>query len=327
MTASRRWLRLLLASFCLAAAAACQPLRAQEGVAPEAGPAPAEAEPLDLLDPLTDASLYAIDPRGDVYQPYGFDDFRSHAASVKWELAAIAVIKGALGVTDWGWGSDSFHVTSEGFFGEDTDSGGMDKLGHAYSAYIVAEFLTGRIRQSAADPARAPTSAAIMSMGFMTYVEIFDAFADDHGFSWEDMAANASGVAFSVLRNTVPGLEEKVDFRIEWEPRSWEALRHPVLDYMGQKYLLALKPAGFGGLRETPLRFTELHLGYYARNYEDETWDKRERNLYVGIGLNLREIYDAATHNDNSFASRTVRTGLEYVQVPYTYVPLERELR
>ena len=161
----------------------------------------------------------------------------------------------------------------------------------------------------------------------MTYVEVLDGFSEDHGFSYEDMIVDAAGIAFSVLRNKVPGLAEKVDFRLEWFPSDRDGLSGPVTDYMGQKYLLAIKPAGFEGLRDTPLRFTELHLGYYARGFKNERKEERERNLYVGLGLNLGEIYEAVTNDDRSLPSQAVRTGLEYIQVPYTYLPVEKTFR
>ena len=42
------------------------------------------------------------------------------------------------------------------------------------------------------------------------------------------------------------------------------------------------------------------------------------------IPQDLAEIYDAITHGDESVPSRAIKTGFEYVQVPYTYLPLER---
>lgn len=62
---------------------------------------------------------------------------------------------------------------------------------------------------------------------------------------------------------------------------------------MGQKYLFALKLSSFDDLRRTPLRFVELHAGYFARGYRDidaQLGISRERHLYAGIGLNLNEI-------------------------------------
>lgn len=48
----------------------------------------------------------------------------------------------------------------------------------------------------------------------MTCVEVFDGFAEDHGYSYEDLVANAGGAGFSVLRSSVPGPKQKLDFRL-----------------------------------------------------------------------------------------------------------------
>ncbi len=256
---------------------------------------------------------------------YDVGRFAGQAASIPWDIAGIGVGITVLGIYGWDWGSSDFHFTSEGFFGKDTYNGGMDKLGHAFSTYMTTEFLTARIRQAAADPAYAPFLAALLAMGFMTYVEVFDGLSYKHGFSYQDIIMNTAGAGLSILRNRFPEIAEKVDFRLQWMPSDSVEWIDPATDYMGQKYVLAIKPAGFDIFKETPVRFTELHLGYYARGFKDAPASERERNFYVGVGLNLAEIYDAVTNGDDSIPSRAIKTGFEYVQVPYTYVPVERQ--
>jgi hypothetical protein len=256
---------------------------------------------------------------------YDFRRFRDQSWSIKWDLLAITAGITAVGVTRWDWGSSGFHTVSEGWFDKDTHNGGMDKIGHAWSAYVLADYLTWRIRNSFADAAGADITGAALSLGFMTFIEISDGLSEGYGFSYQDMIADVAGVGFSLLRNRVPGLAEKLDFRMEYIPSGDGSPWDFATDYMGQKYVLALKPAGFDALRDTPLRFFELHGGYYARGFTDPNHAARERTLYVGIGLNVAEIYDAVTRHDNSLVSRGIKGGLHYVQVPYTYVPLEQD--
>ncbi len=349
--------RVLLLGF--VSAAACQPAAAGDLVAPDPtdpaasaglmvprpvdfpatferrgqasvyGPQHVEARPDPAVDygRLAEPTTYGLHWSGtETAAPgdYDFDRFRGQVSSVSWDIAAIGVGITVLGIYGWDWGSSGYHFTSEGFFGEDTFNGGMDKLGHFYTTYVLTEYFTYRIRNAFGDAAGAEYTAAALSLGFMTYVEIFDGFAEKHGFSYQDIIMNTAGAAFSILRNRVPGLAEKVDFRLQWMPSDTVDWVDPATDYMGQKYVLALKPAGFDLFRETPLRFTELHVGYYARGFKQGSEGSRERNLYVGVGLNLAEIYNAVTRGDDSTPSRIVKTGLEYVQVPYTYVPLEQ---
>ncbi len=42
------------------------------------------------------------------------------------------------GMATWNWGEeDGFHVRHEGFFGQNTNNGGADKVGHAFSHYLA----------------------------------------------------------------------------------------------------------------------------------------------------------------------------------------------
>jgi len=101
----------------------------------------------------------------------------------------------------------------------------------------------------------------------------------------------------------------------------------PVSDYAGQKYLLALKLAGFETFEDTPLRFVELQAGYYARGFTDEeeaNGAERRREPYVAIGFNLQELFDSDARGAAGPAL-IARRSLEYVQVPYTYIATSRD--
>jgi hypothetical protein len=93
-----------------------------------------------------------------------------------------------------------------------------------------------------------------------------------------------------------------------------------ITDYQNHKYLLALKADGFELLRNTPLSYLEVHLGYYARGYDNYQSssgdDDRERTLYVGLGLNVGKLIESI------WETRV----FIYLQLPYTYVPLEHNL-
>ena len=182
------------------------------------------------------------------------------------------------------------------------------------------------------------TTAALLSMGLMTYIEVFDGFSKDHGFSHEDLIMDAAGALFSVARRSIPGLREKLDFRLLYQPssdtvhallqcfpkphcdRHGQTFRSPITDYKSQRYLFALKLAGFDPLADTPLRLLELHAGYYARGFtreEEEVGDSIRRRLFVGAGLNVGELLFRG--RPRGFG-KAVQSILEYLQVPYTAV-------
>ena len=257
------------------------------------------------------------------YGDYSASVFWDQAYSVKWDILALYGGVTLFGINNWDWGTSGYHFENEGWFGTDTKYGGMDKLGHAYTGYVISQYFSQRIAHTVDDPTNAAITGAILGMGFQTYIEFFDGFAGQHGFSYEDLIADGVGAAFSFLRDTVPGLREKVDFRLEY----WGASEYhdwgPATDYDGQRYLLALKLSGFEELADSPLRYVELQAGYFTEGYTDETRDAGvtpERNPYVAIGLNLNELLGMAPDVANTLPGHAASTLLEYWQPPYTYV-------
>jgi hypothetical protein len=209
----------------------------------------------------------------------------------------------------------------------------MDKIGHAFSTYVIGDILTDRIRANAANPAGAQITGGLVAFGIMTLAETLDGFTGKHRFSREDIAANAAGAAFSILRNSIPGMREKLDWRVMYTPRSFERPGVSSWDegilppYDRQRFIMALKASGFDGLKATPLRYVELHTGFDARGFEQKEREFRhpiERSFYVGLGLNLNELLFAegplpnfASHKA-SVPAQVVQKTFEYVQVPYT---------
>lgn len=270
--------------------------------------------------------------------PYSSRVLWDDTKSIPWRFGGALAAITATGVANWNWGSSPFRFQSEGWFGKDTHNGGMDKLGHAYSAFVLSDFLTDGINKKRGESRSTSYSGALLSMVLMTYIEIFDGFSKDHGFSHEDLVTDAAGALFSVARRTIPGLREKLDFRLLYQPsggtiralmscfpkphcdRDGQTFRSPITDYKSQRYLFALKLAGFDKLADTPLRLVELHGGYYARGFtreEEERGDPIRRRLFVGAGLNVSELLFRGRPRGLGKAAASL---LEYLQVPYTAV-------
>jgi hypothetical protein len=251
---------------------------------------------------------------------YDVGTFTTQVSSIPWDVGITVGAISMIGLSDWNWGSQSFHFTDEGWFGTNTRYLGVDKFGHAYSTFLLSEYFTQRIAHSTSDPAGAALTGSIIGMGIQTGVEVVDGFSNN-GFSPQDFVADGIGAAFSMLRSTFPDLASKVDFRMEYIP-SGNVPFNPWHDYTGQKYVMALKLGGFEEFENTPLRFVELQAGYYARGFTQAEKDQGEplrREPYVAIGLNLQELLDGAKVHD-TIPALAASTALQYVQVPYTYV-------
>lgn len=268
---------------------------------------------------------------------YSAKTFWRQTKSIPWRLGGAAAAITATGFANWKWGSSRFRFNSEGWFGKDTASLGMDKLGHAWTSYTLAEFFADGIETGPADRKSAAYTGAILSLGLMTYIEVFDGFSAEHGFSFEDLTVDTAGALLSVARRSVPGLQDKLDFRLLYVPsrETWNSLscfpkphcdkegtvvRSPITDYSGQRYLMAVKLSGFERFKRSPLRFVELHGGYYARGFTKEDRDAGEplrRRLFVGIGLNVGELLFPGRERGIKGAAKWA---LDYIQLPYTAV-------
>jgi hypothetical protein len=145
-------------------------------------------------------------------------------------------------------------------------------------------------------------------------MEVGDSFSDTQGFSYEDMVMNTAGALFYYLRERYPAVKKRVDLRLEYLPDFGNG-GDIFTQYNSMKYLLAFKFSGFESLNKGWLKYGEIHLGYYTRGYQShDDYRKKERVVYLGIGLNLSEIFKSAGWE---------KTGkiFNYYQAPYTYVP------
>ncbi len=292
---------------------------------------PAKAAPAVPAGPPA-AAQQPGPPAGPFYSPGRFGE-QVHA--VRWDLALVGGALLGVGLRDWDWGGSKFDTIDEGWFGSNTRHGGMDKIGHAFSTYVISDLLTDRIRANATNPTGAEITGALLGFSIMGLAETVDGFTGKHRFSTEDIIANGAGAVFSVFRNAVPGLRDKLDFRLMYTPASFERPGVTpdeftiIPPYERQRYIMALKGSGFETFKATPLRYLEVQAGFQARGFGDNERKLNypiERNFYVGVGLNLNEIlfgkapYPNLARYRDTGAGWATRKALEYLQVPYTAV-------
>lgn len=246
--------------------------------------------------------------------------------------AAASVL--GYGATHW-WQDgmrSSFGTINEGWFGQNTYTGGADKLGHMYSTYVGTRLLTDAFEWAGNEREKAAWLAAATAWGVMLAVEVGDGYSRRFRFSKEDLVMNTLGTGFGMLMEKNPGLDELIDFRLKYWP-SEDARRlnqvDPVDDHSGQTYLLVFKASGLPALRKIePLRYFELAVGYGTRGYEPDAGEDRSRRIYYGISLNVAEILAQTVFRDSksSRAQRIGNTVLEYLQLPGTAVLADHRL-
>lgn len=245
---------------------------------------------------------------------HGFRELTPGEKMVAVNAGAILAIAG-WGVAFWDYGESSPSLKDEGWFGEHTDKGGADKLGHFYTNYLVGRSLSSLYESWGYEHERAALYGALSSFGVMGFMEIGDSISD-YGFSHSDLIMNLLGSCAGYLLDTHPELARKIDFRVEYIPDFQEA--DIVTDYERMRFLVAVKLDGFDAITNEYLKYLELHLGYYVDGYR-EAGDDRSRNIYAGVGINLSRIFRELS------CPRTAKV-FNYYQVPYTYIKLNKDL-
>lgn len=203
----------------------------------------------------------------------------------------------------------------EGWFGENTKYGGADKLGHMYSTYLWSLGFSSLFEYWGMSEEESLVYGPLTSWIFQGMMEVGDSFSESQGFSYEDMVMNTVGAAFYYVREKYPAVKEKLDFRLEYVP-DFNSNVDIFTQYNSMKYLMALKFSGFESMKDTPMKYLELQVGYYTRGYQDhDSYSQSERVVYAGVGINSSEVLKALGWTKTSEV-------LHYYQLPYTYVPL-----
>lgn len=239
---------------------------------------------------------------------------QQRSSVIKANLTGIGVVT-AWGIAKWDYFSNSPKASSEGWFQNDTDSGGADKIGHLYTGYVAAHGLSYLYETWCINRDDAALYGAVSSLAILGYMEAGDSFSP-YGFSKEDFIANSVGSLLGYYLYLKPNWASKIDFRWEYGLRPNKS--DFTTDYENSKYLLALKLNGFESFRNSFLKHIELQAGYYTRGFSDAL-ESKERNLYVGIGLNLTDLLRRHDYRKTS-------TVLRYIQIPGTYVEFEKDI-
>lgn len=230
-------------------------------------------------------------------------------------MAGIGVVT-AWGITNWDYFSKSPQSTSEDWFDNDTKSGGADKVGHAYTTYVLTHSLSNLYDSWCFDKKDAATYGALSSLAITAYMELGDSFSE-FGASKEDMLANILGATFGYLSYKNKSLSNILDFRWEYKPNS-ETTGDFTTDYENSKYLLALKFNGFDFARSNFLKHIELHAGYFTRGFSEPSATK-ERNVFFGIGINLTDLFRRQAYKKTA-------TLFKYYQLPETSLQVRDDL-
>jgi hypothetical protein len=244
------------------------------------------------------------------------------AQSVPLESLGLVALITYTGFKDWKWGSASFRFNSEGWFGMDTGSGGLDKLGHAYGAYMTSELIYWRLRATHQNRWVSSWYPVLFGTLLYQYIELFDGYSVDHGYAYEDSIMNGLGVTLSFLRNRFPRFRKLFDYRLFYYPSGGRSFQ-PMIDYQGQKFFGVLKLAGVPGVERTPFRYLELFAGYYTRGFPRYAHaDEKSSHFLIGAGISLSEAVLSPLEKSHGQPFTFLNLASNYFQSPL-YVATE----
>ncbi len=148
----------------------------------------------------------------------------------------------------------------------------MDKVGHYYASYKINKLTTEMIRWSGFDDKKSVWIGTGISLGYQTTFELLDAYSEEWGFSWSDIAANTLG-SLTYLGQQLAWKEERIIPKFSFAPTSFSKERPELLgtnfnesllkDYNGQTYWLSFSPGTFFKNSNIP-KWACLSIGYSA---------------------------------------------------------------
>ncbi|MFP4088700.1 MAG: DUF2279 domain-containing protein [Cyclobacteriaceae bacterium] len=164
----------------------------------------------------------------------------------------------------------------------------MDKAGHAYSAYHLAQLSSQSFIRAGMDVRKSYWYGALMGKMLLLPVEIFDAYSAAYGFSWTDVGANTAGALLLPLQYEIWG-ETRIHPKFSFSRSGLASLRPTTLgsrlheevlkDYNGQTYWLSFDLHRFFPEENFP-RWLNLAVGYGAENM---IYGRDEQNQAVGL--------------------------------------------
>lgn len=209
----------------------------------------------------------------------------------------------------------------------------MDKLGHVFSSYQLGKIGADVLQWSGADQDSQLIYGATLGFTFLTAVEVFDGFSQEWGFSWGDMAANATGTGLYVGQELLWN-EQRMTLKYSFHQTKYASQRPDKLgagileealkDYNGQTYWLSVNVHSFFKTSKIP-KWANVAFGYGAAgmlsghdNYIEELGisQDRKRQFYLSLDVDLTKI------ETNSHVLKTLFSLFNMIKIPFPTLEL-----
>ena len=198
----------------------------------------------------------------------------------------------------------------------------MDKLGHAFTGYLITNELN-RVHYWAAGK-RQPWVGAVYAMSYLSALELMDGFSSGWGFSGSDMLANGVGVGLSFSQDYFFKRQVLIP-KFSFSRSSYAVVRPEILgstyaeqllkDYNGQTYWVSVPLASFLNL-PNGFKWICISLGYGCDAKlvgSQDTWNgfNARRQVYLSLDIDCSSL--APRHPKLN----KVLTHLNWIKVPF----------
>jgi hypothetical protein len=203
----------------------------------------------------------------------------------------------------------------------DEDFRDQDKFGHMFGGYQLTRLGEALLRGACASKAHALLWSAAYATAFQLQIEIYDGMYQKYGFSYADLIANTTGMAFAVAQQKYPTLraiKPTMSYSRSAAMRNAKNIPgelRPSLDYSGQTYWFstdvnALLPDAAKPYWPSFLRVSAGHSITDWVNPKTGATMRAQRKLLLSIDLDIEKL-----PGDNPIW-RTVKRNLSYAHLP-----------
>ena len=199
----------------------------------------------------------------------------------------------------------------------------IDKLGHAYGAYVLSHLFSYSMDWSGFTHSTSIYYGSVMGLAYQLYVEVEDGFHQDYGFSPGDAFSDVIGAAIPLAQERFPVLK---NFSLKWSyypsTEYVDALkggsgRAFIDDYQGQTYFITMNPHFLMGDHPPSWIPSWLGVGFGLAARDLENTQARRRLYIFALDYNLSRI-----ETDSPFL-RSLFTVLDHFHLPAPGVVLD----
>lgn len=228
---------------------------------------------------------------------------------LKWAILGVApAVLFGYGATAWwdqGFSNKMTFDQDEGFFGASSYSGGSDKLGHMFAAYVTSKILNGLLLKMGETKDNALFYSSLTTGLTYVLVEAVDAFQPQYGAGLWDMVFDVGGVAYNYAATQYPFFGRLFSFNLSYWPSTsyLQGVKGGDLnrmnaaeDYSGITYYFdfnAMQLFDFGALNGVG-RLPQLSVSFRTQGFSPpEAHPTLEYSMGIGLDVvSLIEFYE-----------------------------------